>query len=121
MKKDLQPVGTLGKRDWKTPRREWNRLHPERMRAAEARYRAKHPERLKARNARYRALYPERIKAKDARYFEGKHEQNEICWRDECKCVGCGMIFKREDAILRGFQFMKYAGNKVICDECGGE
>ena len=63
---------------------------------------------------KYRAQHDRNEAIKAERY----HEQNKRTHRDECKCVECGIIYKRDDAILRGFRFLKNAGNKVICDEC---
>lgn len=75
----------------------------------------------------YRKLKPELVtnynasekrKACLKRFDEAEHDRNNVARRDECRCVECGMIFKRDDAILRGFRFLKYAGNRVVCDEC---
>jgi len=75
-------------------------------------YRRLHPESVKNYNA------SEKRKACLKRFYEAEHDQNKVARKDECRCVECGMIFKRDDAILRGFRFLKYAGNRVVCDEC---
>lgn len=70
----------------------------------------------------YRRAYPEKYRKQhlkdEAVKADRYHESNKRAHRDECKCVECGIIYKRDDAILRGFRFLKYAGNRVICDEC---
>ena len=75
----------------------------------------------------YRKLKPESVRNYNAsekhkacvkRFGNAEHERNNVARRDECRCVECGMIFKRDDAILRGFRFLKNAGNRVVCDEC---
>jgi hypothetical protein len=52
------------------------------------------------------------------RMFAKKRENNEVTLQTECMCVKCGIIFKREDALLRGYRFIKSGPNRVICDEC---
>ena len=70
----------------------------------------------------YRRTKPEKYRQQHNRDVELKkqadHNANKRAFRDECKCIECGMIFKRDDAILRGFRFLKNAGNRVVCDEC---
>lgn len=70
----------------------------------------------------YRRANPEKYRKQHDRDEAIKkhrdHEANKRVFRDECLCAECGMIFKRDDAILRGFRFLKYAGNRVLCDEC---
>ena len=64
----------------------------------------------------------EKAKACRKRYYPkaqaAMHDSGKITPRNECKCVECGMTYKRDDAILRGFRFLKYARNRVVCDEC---
>jgi hypothetical protein len=53
-----------------------------------------------------------------AKHKTAMHEQNKVTYCDECKCVVCEMVFKKVDAILRGFRFQRYAGNLGVCEEC---
>jgi hypothetical protein len=66
--------------------------------------------------------HSEKAKACRARHYSkaqaAMHDNGKVTPRNECKCVECGMTYKRDDAILRGFRFLKTAGNKVVCDEC---
>lgn len=77
-----------------------------------------HPEWVKNYN------HSEKARACRNRYFSKKrasmHNNGEVTPCDECKCVECGITFKRDDALLRGFRHLKYAGNRVVCDECYG-
>lgn len=71
-----------------------------------------HPETVKKYND------SEKHKACIKRFSEAEHDRNKVARRDECRCVECGMIFRRDDAIIRGFRFLKYGGNRVVCNEC---
>jgi hypothetical protein len=79
----------LGARDWKEIRRKWNREHPESMKAAQKRLAAK------------------------------RREQGIVHTQNECRCLSCGMIFNKDEALLRGFKTFKCNRDyRVICDEC---
>lgn len=61
---------------------------------------------------KYRSQHIKDESVKAERY----HEANKRVHTDECKCVECGMIFKRDDAHIKGFRFIgRY---NCICDEC---
>jgi len=48
-----------------------------------------------------------------------EYDENQKVRRDECKCVFCGTVFYKDDAILRGYKFLKCAqGQRIICGEC---
>ena len=88
---------------------------------------AKDPEKWGARNRKnalkWKRANPERwavLHRRAQRKYEKTtlHERNIIVNKDECKCISCGMVFKKDDALLRGYKTLKGNNYRIICDEC---
>ena len=72
---------------------------------------------------KWRLKNPEKARAKSKKDSLVKrsrdHDENKFAYKNECKCIICGMVFFRDDALLRGYKFLpNCGGNRIICDEC---